>query len=385
MKFVSILIILWMVPASCDQAVSKNPSPSSASPTVSRLAAGTTPGSVELADLNGDGKRDIVVANSDSKNLTILLGDGRGGFTPAPGSPVAAGELPNDIGIADLNSDGKLDLAIANHEQNQISIFLGDGSSRFTPAAPVKVQSKPHAHDVAVGDFNGDRKLDLAVESWEIDKVESLLGKGDGTFITPGSMSSVGRMPYQRLRAGDFNNDGFADIVTTNAEGHNVTLLLGGKDGFKESKGSPFPANKTPFGVAVGDLNKDGNLDLAIVNYSGQPDDLKNDGLTVLLGDGRGSLKMAPGSPFQTGAAPTRVAIGDVNGDGSDDIAASNSESQNVTILPGTGKGDFGKPYLIRAGREPKGIAIADLNGDGKGDIVVANAQDNDLTIIFGK
>lgn len=378
MKFASALLLLWLVLARCDRPISTDTS-------VSRLPAGTTPGSVELADLNGDGKRDIVVANTASSDLTILLGDGRGGFTPAPGSPLSAGQLPNDIAIADLNSDGKLDLAVANHEQKQVTIFDGDGGGRFTRATTVSVQSKPHIHGVAVGDFDGDRKLDLAVESWGTNQVEILLSKGDGTFNTPGRLLAVGRMPYQRLRAGDFNNDGFADVVTTNAEGDSVTLLLGGKNGFKESQGSPFQANKTPFGVAVGDVNKDGNLDLAIVNYSGEPSDLKNDGLTVLLGDGRGGFNMAHGSPFPTGAAPTRVAIGDVNGDGFPDIAASNSESQNVTILLGSDKGDFGTPYQIPAGREPKGIAIGDLNGDGKAEIVVANARDNNLTLSFGK
>jgi hypothetical protein len=380
-KFVITLILLWPVLVGCDQPLSKDASASRAP----RVAVGTTPGSVELADLNGDGKRDIVVANTASNNLTILLGDGRGGFTPAPGSPIAAGESPNDIAIADLNGDGKLDLALANHEHKQITVLLGDGRGGFAPQSRVAVQSKPHAHGVAAGDFDGDRKLDLAVESWETNQVEILSGKGDGTFAAPGRLLSVGRMPYQRLRAGDFNNDGYADIVTTNFEGDSVTVLLGGNDGFAESPGSPFPANKTPFGVAVGDLNKDGRLDLAVVNYSGEPSDLKNDGLTVLLGDGRGGFKIAQGSPFRTGAAPTRVAIGDINGDGLPDIAASNSESQNVTIVLGSNKGEFSKPYQIPAGREPKGIAIADLDGDGKAEIVVVNAQDNDLTLIPGK
>lgn len=378
MKFVSALLLLWLVLGRCDRPTANDAS-------LSRLLTGTTPGSVELADLNRDGKRDIVVANTASSDLTILLGDGRGGFTPAPGSPLSAGNLPNDIAIADLNGDGKLDLAVANHEQKQVTIFSGDGGGRFTLATTVSVQSKPHIHGLAVGDFDGDRKLDLAVESWGTNQVEILIGKGDGTFNTPGRLLAVGRMPYQRLRAGDFNNDGFADVVTTNAEGDSVTVLLGGKNEFKESQGSPFNANKTPFGVAVGDVNKDGNLDLAVVNYSGEPSDLKNDGLTVLLGDGRGGFNMARGSPFPTGAAPTRVAIGDVNGDGFADIAASNSESQNVTILLGSGKGGFASPYQIPAGREPKGIAIGDLNGDGKAEIVVANAQDNNLTLSFGK
>ena len=383
-KLTSSLILLWAILAGCDQPLTQATSPFASS---SRLAVGTVPGSVELADLNGDGKRDIVVANSASSDLTILLGDGRGGFTPAPGSPIAAGEMPNDIAIADYNGDAKMDLAIVNHESKFVTVFLGNGRGEFAlaPQSPITVQSKPHAHGVGAGDFNGDQKLDLVVESWHTDQVEVLFGKGDGTFITPGPLLSVGRLPYQRLRAGDFNNDGMADIVTTNSKGDSVTLLLGGKNDFKESAGSPFPAGKTPFGVAVGDLNKDRNLDLAVVNYSGQPTNLKNDSVTLLLGDGRGAFKVVTGSPFATGAAPTRIAIGDINGDGFPDVAASNSESQNVTILLGSSKGDFSRTYTIPTGREPKGIAIGDLNGDRKAEIVVANAQDNDLTLIFGK
>jgi hypothetical protein len=383
-KLTASLILLWAIPSGCDQPLSPPTAPFASS---SRLAVGTVPGSVELADLNGDGKRDIVVANTGSSNLTILLGDGRGAFTPAPGSPIAAGEMPNDIAIADYNHDAKLDLAVVNHESNQVTVFLGNGRGEFArgPQSPIIVQSKPHAHGIGAGDFNGDQKLDLVVESWGPDQVEVLFGKGDGTFITPGPLLSVGRRPYQRLRAGDFNNDGMADIVTTNSEGDSVTLLLGGKDGIKESAGSPFPAGKNPFGVAVGDLNQDRNLDLAVVNYSGKPSDLKNDGITLLLGDGRGGFKIVAGSPFATGAAPTRIAIGDINGDGFPDVAASNSESQNVTILLGSNKGDFSGTYKIPSGREPKGIAIGDLNGDRKAEIVIANASDNDVMLIFVK
>jgi hypothetical protein len=353
-----------------------------------RLAVGTAPRSVELADLDHDGNLDIVVVNSGSDNVTILLGDGHGGFKPSPGSPFPAGHAPNDIAICDFDGDGNLDLAFPNNETDHVTVLLGDGHGGFRPApqSPLTVQSKPHVHGIAWGDFNGDHRMGIAVESWQTNQVDVLFGDGHGGFATPGALFSVGRMPYQRLRAGDFNHDGYADIVTTNLEGDSVTILLSdGQGGFKEAKGSPFPAGAHPFGVAVGDVNKDGNLDLVVVNYSGHPDNLKDDGVTVLLGDGKGGFKIMPGSPFPTGSAPTRVAIGDINGDGIPDIVVCNSESQNVTVLPGNRKGTFGPGYIIPAGHGPNGIAVGDLDGDGKADIVVANSKDNDITVILNK
>jgi FG-GAP-like repeat len=384
-KFISVLILLGAGVLSCNMPFNgATPSPTNSL----RLAVGEAPESVELADLNGDGKTDIVVANFASSNVTILLGDGRGGFKPAQGSPFSAGNMPNDIGIGDFNRDGKPDLAFPNHETQHVTILDGDGRGGFKPAqaSPLTTKSKPHPHGIAVADFNGDQNPDIAVESWETNQVEILFGNGHGGFSTPGPLVSVGRMPYQRLRAGDFNKDGAADIVTTNFEGKSLTILLSdGKGGFKESNGSPFLAGEAPFGVAVGDLNKDGNPDLAVVNYSGSAQDSKNDGLTVLFGDGRGGFKIMTGSPLTTGRAPTRVAIGDMTGDGIPDIVVSNFQSQNLTILPGNSQGNFGQASNISVGREPKGIALGDLNGDGKADIVVANSKDNDITLILGQ
>src|SRR4051794_14392266 len=246
----------------------------------SRFATGSAPGSVEVADLNGDGKPDLVVANEQSGSVTVLLGDGRGGFTAAPGSPFAAGQQPNDVAIGDFNRDGKPDLAFANHGQQHLTVLLGDGRGRFTsaPGSPFAVAVRPHTHGVAAGDLNGDGNPDLLTDSWGDDQLAVLLGDGKGGF-KPGPFLTVGKHPYQRVRIADVDRDGRDDVIATNLEGDDVTILLGdGKGGFKPSAGSPFPCGDSPFFAAVGDLDGDGKPDLAVVNAPSSTTDRRGGG-----------------------------------------------------------------------------------------------------------
>jgi hypothetical protein len=348
------------------------------------IPAGRGPGSVEVADFNADGLPDIVVANLPDSSITVLLNNGNKTFIAATGSPFYAGHFPNDITIADFNKDGKSDLAIANHERKYITLLVGNGKGQFKPAvrSPVFVNVKPHTHGIIAADFNGDGYLDIGTDSWGVDSIVIIYRDGKGGYSTP-VFYAAGRHPYQRLRNADFNKDNKQDIVTTNLDGDNVTIFLG--DGKGDFTKRSFKAGNTPFGVAIGDINADGNPDLAIVNaptISGGK--TGNDGLTVLLGDGTGNFSMLHGSPFTTGMGPTRVAIGDLNADGVNDIAVNNYNSGNISVYYMGRKGLLSS-VTIKTGNHADGLAIHDMDGDGKNDIIVSNFDDNTINIFFSR
>lgn len=356
---------------------------------VIRIKVGKNPGSVEIGDFNHDKFPDIAIASEADSNVTVLLGNGKGSFKDAQRSPFFVGPLPNDISIRDFNKDGNTDLAFANHDNKFITVLLGSGTGNFNPApgSPFITEGLPHVHGVAAGDFNKDGRLDLATDSWGNDQVEILFGDNKALFKTHRTFFKVGKRPYQRLRAADINADGIDDIVTTNTEGNNVTILLSeGKQNFHEVNGSPFPCGDSPFGVAIGDVNADGKPDLAIINSPGSMGaGTGKNGLTILLNQGGGKFATMKGSPYAAGNIPNRVAIGDVNGDKVNDIVTSDNDSNNIYLFLMTKTGTVLSQSVITVGNNPKGIAIADLDANGKDDIVVCNNKDNDISVILSK
>src|SRR5689334_13603250 len=129
------------------------------------MQTGASPGGVEIADLNGDSRPDLVVTN-ESGSVSIFLNDGNGRFHAPTGSPFAAGPSPNDVAIADFNGDKKLDLAFADHETHAVTVLLGDGKGAFSAAPPVPVRSVPHPHGIAAADLDRDGHVDLVIDSW---------------------------------------------------------------------------------------------------------------------------------------------------------------------------------------------------------------------------
>jgi FG-GAP-like repeat len=354
------------------------------------IPVGKGPGPVMLADVNHDGHMDISVANVESETLSVLLGDGKGHFVAAPGAPIATGKAPNDIAVGDFNGDGNLDLVIANTGTPYLTILLGDGKGGFRPSAhsPFKTPSEPHVHGVAVGDFNGDGKLDVVTDSWGNNQILMFAGDGAGNLNLPGKTFDVGKRPYERLRTADFNKDGKMDVVTTDLDQNAVTILLGdGHGGFREASGSPFAAGAAPWAVAIDDVNKDGNLDLAVIPYAPDVKDPKQVGMTVLLGDGKGGFRTMRGSPFSLAGCggPQLVAVGDLNGDGLRDVVVSCAESNSLVFYMGTRDGGFqiSSRQLKEIGWS--GMAVGDLNGDGKDDVVVSNNKSGTVTILWGK
>src|SRR2546426_1098685 len=273
----------------------------------SPVAVGLDPVAVALGDVNGDGKLDLLVANANSNNLTGLLGSGDGTFTAAAGSPVAVGLYPVAVALGDVNGDGKLDLLVANANSNNLTVLLGNGDGTFTAAAgsPVAVGSSPSS--VALGDMNGDGKLDLLTANSGSNNVTVLLGNGDGTFTAaPGSPVSVGGGPYSVV-LGDVNGDGKLDLLLANGSSNNLTVLLGNGDGtFTAAAGGPVFFLMKRRAPGSGDFPGAGNFRSVTAN-------LGSNNATVLLGNGDGTFTAAAGSPVTVGSGPLSVALGDVN------------------------------------------------------------------------
>jgi hypothetical protein len=213
-----------------------------------------------VGDLNGDERPDILVGRLNA--VTVYLGDGRGAFARVAGSPFAAGDNPSDLALGDFNEDGRLDIAAANHETSYVSVLTGDGGGGLGPPVRVPVPSRPHPHGIAIGDFNADRHLDLAVESWMEDTVLVLHGNGRAAFASEPRRLAVGPRPYHKLRAGDLDADGRADLVTTNTDGSSVSVLCTKQPGaLRPARAIGIP--RSPFAVAIGDVNGDRVQDLA--------------------------------------------------------------------------------------------------------------------------
>jgi hypothetical protein len=347
----------------------------------SPFQAGTSSIALATADFNGDGKPDLAVANEYTNDfrgggsITILLNDGSGGFVPATGGPIAVPFSPATIASGDFNNDGLVDLVLSSNGTTgtvgQLSIFLGDGSGGFSqaPGSPITVGNGPLS--IAVADLNGDGNLDVAVALFHANQVVVLLGNGKASFSSTTFGTGLGP---RAVVAGDFNGDGSEDLAVANFMSNDVTVLLGnGMGTFNPASGSPFAVsnsgkNPSPIAMASGDFNEDGHLDVAIVNSA-------TNNVSIMLGNGAGGLSCSPESFVATAGFPAWISAGDVNGDRHLDLAIANADSNNVTVLLGTGTGSFeaanGSPFPVGAG--PQSIVEEDFNGDGRPDLAVVD------------
>ncbi|HEV2491141.1 MAG TPA: VCBS repeat-containing protein [Candidatus Acidoferrales bacterium] len=367
------------------------------------IPVGKGPGPIAIADVNHDGHPDILVANSGDETLSVLLSDGHCHFTPAPGSPFPVGKGPNDIVVADMNADGNPDLIIANTGTPFITILLGDGRGGFTPAphSPFATTVRPHVHGVAVGDFMGDGKPSVVTDSWGNDQILLIPSDGHGNLLLPGKFFHADIHTDSGVRAADFNHDGYLDLVTANQafySGHGATgigLLLGdGKGGFHKAPGSPFPAGGEPWNFTIADINHDGNPDVVATPYQRTLRDPAQLGVTVLLGDGKGGFTTMPGSPLSLAGCqgPDKVRSGDLFADGLQDIVVSCAENNKLFLFRAMKDGSFRISTLdVQTGWS--GLAVAALDSTGRDAIVVSNSVLDEepapavgtITIFFSK
>jgi hypothetical protein len=354
--------------------------PSTGSP----LALGPGPFAAVAADFNGDNKVDLAVVNAAAGNVTVLLGNGNGGFTPAPHSPFRVGLGPFSLAVGDFNGDGKPDLAVANEGDNTVSILLGDGQGGFAPGPRSPLATGPAPVSLAVADFNADGKADLAVASGTVNSANIFFGNGDGSFTAARSVGLLGPATY--ILAADINLDGTPDLGIADMSG-DFDVLFGAGDG-TFSNSFPYLIDSPVYSVATGDFNGDGIPDFALA-YLG-----KNQTQVWLGKAGALSFSMLGEIPvyifnlggIPVGSSPEFVATGDFNGDGKLDLVTANSDSNNVTMLLGDGTGGFipapGSP--LPAGNAPFCVVVADFNGDGRADLAIVNFIDGTISILLG-
>jgi phospholipase/lecithinase/hemolysin len=281
-----------------------------------------------------------------------------------------SGTTTTSVAVGDFNGDGKPDLAVVNEAgvgNDSVGVLLGNGDGTFQNQVGYAVGVG--GTSVAVGDFNGDGRLDLVVTNYSDNTVSVLLGNGDGTFQNQVAYST-GKGPGA-VAVGDFNGDGKPDLVVANRSDNTVSVLLGnGAGGFQNQVA--YPVGNFPLSIAAGDLNGNGKLDLVVTN-------LKDGTLSVLSGNGDGTFQNQVVYPV--GEESEFVALGDFNGDGKPDLAV--TIATFVAVLLNNGDGTFQSPVTYPTD-ESESVVVADFNGDGKPDLAVSNGDDSTVSVLLG-
>ena len=274
---------------------------------------------------------------------------------------------PYAIAVGDFNHDGKLDLAVVSGccPAGGVSILLGNGNGTFQPAATYPAGDQPVS--IVAADFNHDGNLDLAVANSLSTYLSILIGNGDGTFQAS-TQSPALPAPANFVTVGDFNGDGKLDLValSLNNPCKCISVLMGNGDGTFQDAVNTQPTFSIE-AIGVGDFNGDGKLDLAAAGTFGS-------GSTVNILPGNGDGTFQYGASYPGGNVPASIAVADLNGDHKLDLAIANSEGQSVSVLLGNGDGTF-LPAVYYPIPFPLSVTVADVNGDHKPDLVAANFE----------
>jgi len=324
-------------------------------------ATGAGSHDVIALDVNGDGVLDLVAANGDDDTASVLIGSGDARFSVGTALPDSVSQA---VVAADLNGDGLLDLATVD-ANTSMDIFLGTQGGKFSPGQAYVAGTNPQS--LAIGDFNGDGIPDAAIVSTNNDKLNILLGNGDGTF-TRGDSHFTGVIPLSVVAA-DFNGDGVLDLAVANFDSFNIGIYIGNGDGtFRDPVVYSTGNGLQPIQLAVGDFNHDGYPDLvSSINFGFF--------VSVLLNDKTGHF----GSPINVATSDISytVAVGDFNGDGNADIVMGTNGTSGVTILLGNGDATFQAPvdYPLDNLASVSSVAVADVDADHHQDVMVGLAD----------
>jgi len=320
--------------------------------------------SIVAADFNRDGKLDFAVASLNGKSINVVLGHGNGTFD-TPSAPITFANGLVAIVAADFNNDGMVDLAVADSTPSSNStlfILLGNGDGTFAFPVSISLGVVSISHSIAVGDFNRDGNLDMAVTSDSSQTLSILIGDGGGLFSRTNQTLNHS---LQYVVAADFDRDGILDLAV--ADTLTVFLFPGVGNG-TFAAGIDIVQGSSPGGLAVGDFDGDGILDLAVSSFATKKVFIRRG-----LGDfSLGSASFAAAVSFGVSSTPKYILAADLNGDGNLDLLTASASSSTLSVLPGLGNGTFGKSKSFTVKSLSFFAAIGDFDGDGRPDILAA-------------